>query len=193
MVELHSPPGRYTLILYLADYVNTLILLWFILDNNTNPSWFSHLYTWKVLLPPFIHYHHDPTLFLLCNKTLTWLRFIIYEHPYDYTFTSGLTEITAQTAWWETLFPRGRVPRPRETGGTRSPWLPEHVIHKVAHKCILMLSINESRGKTIYTMECHITPPPPQHKRAPKISDHSKVYPKYLNGNLHMKRNRCKN
>ena len=27
MVELHSPPGRYTLIWYLADYVNTLILL----------------------------------------------------------------------------------------------------------------------------------------------------------------------
>ena len=24
MVELHSPPGRYTIILYLADYVNTL-------------------------------------------------------------------------------------------------------------------------------------------------------------------------
>ena len=27
MVELHSPPGRYTVILYLADYVNTLNLL----------------------------------------------------------------------------------------------------------------------------------------------------------------------
>ena len=33
MVELHSPPGRYTLILYLADYVNTLILLLYTLDN----------------------------------------------------------------------------------------------------------------------------------------------------------------
>ena len=35
--------------------------------------------------------------------------------------------------------------------------------------------------------------PPPQHKRAPKTSDHSKVYSKYLNGNLHMKKSRCEN
>ena len=38
-----------------------------------------------------------------------------------------------------------------------------------------------------YTLECHITPPPPQHKCAPKTSDISKEYPDYLNGNLHMK------
>ena len=60
MVELHSPPGRYTIIWYLAEYVNTLMLLWFILEYNTNPFWFSHIYTRKVLLPHIIHYHHDP-------------------------------------------------------------------------------------------------------------------------------------
>ena len=27
LVELHSPPGRYTLLWYIAEYVNTLILL----------------------------------------------------------------------------------------------------------------------------------------------------------------------
>ena len=41
--------------------------------------------------------------------------------------------------------------------------------------------------RELYTMECHITPPPPQHKRAPKTSDNSLEYPDYLNGNLHMK------
>ena len=35
----------------------------------------------------------------------------------------------------------------RRTGDTRSPWLPEHVISKVAQKCILILTIKESRGK----------------------------------------------
>ena len=45
-------------------------LLWFILDNNPKRSGFSHIYTWKVLLPPFIQYHHDPTLFSLCYKTI---------------------------------------------------------------------------------------------------------------------------
>ena len=73
MVELTSPPGRYTLTSYLADFVNTLILLWYTLDNNTNPSWFSPILTWKVLLPPFIYEHYDLTLFPLCNTTLTWL------------------------------------------------------------------------------------------------------------------------
>ena len=34
---------------------------------------------------------------------------------------------------------------------------------------------------------------PLQHKSALKNSDHSKVYPKYLNGNLHMKKSRCEN
>ena len=73
MVELTSPPGRYTLTSYLADLVNTLILLWYTPDNNTNPSWFSPILTWKVLLPPFIYEHYDLTLFPLCNTTLTWL------------------------------------------------------------------------------------------------------------------------
>ena len=45
MVELHSLPGRYTIFWYLADYVNTLSPIWFTLDNNTNPSGFSHIYT----------------------------------------------------------------------------------------------------------------------------------------------------
>ena len=49
---------------------------------------------------------------------------------------------------------------------------------------------NHFRGN-LYIPECHITPP--QYKRAPKTSDHSKVYPKYFNGNLHMKKNRCEN
>ena len=44
-----------------------------------------------------------------------------------------------------------------------------------------------------YNKDCHITPPPPpQHKRAPKTSDISKEYPDYPNGNLHMKKSRCK-
>ena len=38
-------------------------------------------------------------------------------------------------------------PGPPRTGDTRSPWLPEHVISKVAQKCILILTIKESRGK----------------------------------------------
>ena len=34
-------------------------------------------------------------------------------------------------------------------------------------------------------MECHITPPPPQRKRAPKTSDIPKEYPEYCNGDRH--------
>ena len=30
-----------------------------------------YIYTRKVLLPPFIHYHHDPILFSLCFMTNT--------------------------------------------------------------------------------------------------------------------------
>ena len=151
MVELHSPPGRYSLILYLADYVNTLNLLWFILDNNTNPSGFSHIYTWNVLLSPFIHYHHDPTLSSLCNKTFTWLRFIIYHALirlsfYIWTHWNHRTDCLIRDA-----FHRGRVQRPRDapprTYDTRSLWQPEHATSKVAPKCILILTIKESRGK----------------------------------------------
>ena len=46
-------------------------LLWSTLDNNPNPSRFSHIYIRKVLLHPFIHYHHDPILFSLCYMTIT--------------------------------------------------------------------------------------------------------------------------
>ena len=99
MVELHSPPGRYTIILYLADYVNTLNPIWFTLDNNTNPSGFSHIYTRKVLLPHIIHYHHDPTYSSLCIKTFTWLRFMIYTHSLDYAITSEHTERDSCTDW----------------------------------------------------------------------------------------------
>ena len=112
MVELHSPPGRYTLIWYLAEYVNTLILLWFILNNNTNPFWFSHIYTWKVLLPHLVHYHHDPTLSSLCNKTFTWLRFIIYHAWLRLSFCVW-THWNPRTDWLiRDALPRGRVPSP---------------------------------------------------------------------------------
>ena len=112
MVELHSPPGRYTLIWYLAEYVNTLILLWLILDNNTNPFWFSHIYTWKVLLPHFIHYHHDPTLSSLCNKTFTWLRFIIYHTWIRLSFCIWTHWNHRTDCLIRDTLPRGRVPRP---------------------------------------------------------------------------------
>ena len=42
--------------------------------------------------------------------------------------------------------------------------------------------------RNLYFTECHITPPPPQHKHAPKTSDISKEYPEYSNGDLHTKR-----
>ena len=67
MVELHSLPGRYTIFRYLADYVNTLSPIWYTLDNNTNPSGSSHIYTRKVLLPHIKHYHRDSIYFSLCN------------------------------------------------------------------------------------------------------------------------------
>ena len=75
MVELHSLPGRYTIFRYLADYVNTLSPIWYTLDNNTNPSGFSHIYTRKVLLPHIKHYHRDPTYSSLCNYDIyfTWV------------------------------------------------------------------------------------------------------------------------
>ena len=123
MVELHSPPGRYTIILYLADYVNTLNPIWFTLDNNTNPSGFSHIYTRKVLLSHIIHYHHDPTYSSLCIETFTWLRFMIYTHSLDYTITSEHTEIPAQTARLETRVPGGASSIPREQL-TRLLWQP---------------------------------------------------------------------
>ena len=155
MVELHSPPGRYTLIIwYLAEYVNTLILLWFILEYNTNPFWFSHIYTWKVLLPHFIHYHHDPTLSSLCNKTFTWLRFITYHAWIRLSFCIW-THWNHRTDWLiRDALPRGASRAPR-TYLTRSLWQPEHATSKVAPKCILILTIKESRGKLVYTMECH--------------------------------------
>ena len=67
MIELHSPPGRYTIFRYLADYVNTLSPIWYTLDNNTNLSGFSHIYTRKVLLPHIKHHHRDSIYFSLCN------------------------------------------------------------------------------------------------------------------------------
>ena len=123
MVELHSPPERYTIILYLADYVNTLNPIWFTLDNNTNPSGFSHIYTRKVLLPHIIHYHHDPTYSSLCNKTFTSLRFMIYTHSLDYTITSEHTEILVRSGRFETRVPGGASSIPREQH-TRLPWQP---------------------------------------------------------------------
>ena len=51
MVVLHSPIGRDTIFVYLADYANTLSPTWNTLYNNTNPSGFSHIHTRKVLLP----------------------------------------------------------------------------------------------------------------------------------------------
>ena len=123
MVELHSPPGRYTIILYLADYVNTLNPILFKLDNNTNPSGFSHIYIRKVLLPHIIHYHHDPTYSSLCIKTFTWLRFMIYTHSWDYAITSEHTEIPAQTGRLETRVPGGASSIPREQH-TRLLWQP---------------------------------------------------------------------
>ena len=41
------------------------------LNNNPNPSRISHIHIRKVLLHPFIHYHHDPILFSLCFMTIT--------------------------------------------------------------------------------------------------------------------------
>ena len=114
MVELHSPPGRYMIFLYLADYVNTLNPIWFTLDNNTNPSGFSHIYTRKVLLSHIIHNHHDPTYSSLCIKTFTSLRFMIYTHSLDYTITSEHTEILVQTGRLETRVPGGASSIPRE-------------------------------------------------------------------------------
>ena len=129
MVELHSPPGRYTIILYLADYVNTLNPIWLTLDNNTNPSGFSHIYTRKVLLPHIIHYHHDPTYSSLCIKTFTSLRFMIYTHSLDYAITFEHIEIPAQTGRLETRVPGGASSIPREQL-TRSLWqLTSHHIY----------------------------------------------------------------
>ena len=67
MVEWHSLPGRYTIFRYLTDYVNTLSPIWYTLDNNTNLSGSSHIYTRKVLLPHIKHYHRDTIYFSLCN------------------------------------------------------------------------------------------------------------------------------
>ena len=93
---------------------NTLSPIWFTLDNNTNPSRFSHIYTRNVLLPHIIHYHRDPTYSSLCNKTFTSLRFMIYTHSLDYTITSEHTEILVQTARLETRVPGGASSIPRE-------------------------------------------------------------------------------
>ena len=113
MVELHSPPGRYTILWYLAEYVNTLILLWVILEYNTNPFWFSHIiYTRKVLLPHIIHYHRDPTLSSLCNKTFTWLRFIIYHAWLWLSFCVSTHWNPRTLCLMQDAIPRGRVPRP---------------------------------------------------------------------------------
>ena len=112
MIQLHLPPRWYTLNLYLADYMNTLNLLWFILHNNTNPSGISHINTWKVLLPPFIHYHHDPTLFSLCIKTITWLLFMIYHALIRIAFCIWTTRyLCAKWAMSDALH-RGRAQRP---------------------------------------------------------------------------------
>ena len=121
MVELHSPPGRYTIFWYLADYVNTLSPIWFTLDNNTNPSGFSHIYTRKVLLPHIIHYHRDPTYSSLCNYTFTSLRFIIYMHWSAYSITSEHTEILLQTGCCRDACSRGRLQHPPRTH-TRMSW-----------------------------------------------------------------------
>ena len=162
MVELHSPPGWYTIILYLADYVNTLNPIWLTLDNNTNPSGFSHIYTRKVLLPHIIHYHHDPTYSSLCIKTFTSLRFMIYTHSFDYTFTSDHTEIPAQTGWFETRVPGGASSIPREQL-TISPWQPTS--HHIYSDPEGHTDTNNKAGNCIYQGMSHC---PPQHKRALK-------------------------
>ena len=145
MVELHSPPGRYTIILYIADYVNTLNPIWFTLDNNTNPSGFSHIYTRNVLLPHIIHYHHDPTYSSLCIKTFTWLRFMIYTHSLDYAIEL------------ETHVPGGASSIPREQH-TRLLWQPtsRHIyIGPEGHT-----DTNNKAGNRIYQGMPHYPPPP---------------------------------
>ena len=156
MVELHSPPGRYTIILYLADYVNTLNAIWLTLNNNTNPSWFSHIYTRKVLLPHSIHYHHDPTYSSLCIKTFTWLRFMIYTHSLDYAITSEHTKIPAQTGRLETRVSGGASSIPREQH-TRLPWQPtsRHIYSGPEGHT----DTNNKVGNRIYQGMSHYPPP----------------------------------
>ena len=161
MVELNSPPGRYTIILYLADYVNTLNPIWFTLDNNTNPSGFSHIYTRKVLLPHIIHYHHDPTYSSLCIKTFTWLWFMIYTHSLDYTITSEHTEIPGQTAWLETRVPGGASCIPCEQL-TRSLWQPTS--HHIYSGSEGHTDTNNKAGNRIYQGMSHLHSPHKAHK-----------------------------
>ena len=109
MVELHSLPGRYTIFRYLADYVNTLSPIWYALDNNTNPSGFSHIYTRNVLLPHIKHYHRYPTYSSLCNTIIQVYIGISISTCHN---TSGLYKNLPKTVRPDHVFPRNK-PGPR--------------------------------------------------------------------------------
>ena len=114
--------------------MNTLNLLWFILDNNTNPSGISHINTWKVLLPPFIHYHHDPILSSLCIKTITWLRFMTYYASMRLAFYIWTAQDPRTDCAMSDALHRGRAHRPANMTRLQGQLITPHP--KVAHRCI---------------------------------------------------------
>ena len=101
---------------------------------------------------------------------------MIYTHSLDNAITSEHTEIPAQTGRLETRVPGGGGGRPASPANNTRDYYGNlhHAISKVVQKATLTPTI---KRETVYTKECHITPPPhPPAQTCSKTSDHSKVY-----------------
>ena len=60
--------------------------IWYIHQNNADPSRFLHIYTRKVSLPHSKHYYQHPIYFPLCNTDFKSVRFMLHELLRDYIF-----------------------------------------------------------------------------------------------------------
>ena len=70
--------------------VNTLSPIWYLHQNNADPSRFSHTYTRKVHLPHSKHYYQHPIYFPLCNTDLQ-VRIKLYK--------GNISKIESSTSW----------------------------------------------------------------------------------------------
>ena len=71
--------------------------IWYLHQNNADPSRFLHIYTRKVSPPHSKHYYQHPIYFPLCNTDFRSVRFKLYEFLRDYIFTSYHTKHLSPT------------------------------------------------------------------------------------------------
>ena len=71
--------------------------IWYIHQNNADPSRFLHIHTRKVSPPHSKHYYQHPIYFPLCNTDFKSVRFNIHVLLRDYIFTSYHAKLLSPT------------------------------------------------------------------------------------------------